>query len=194
MSRGGLLAPQNLLFLSLAAACTVIAIGGDGASAALRYDRTAVANGQLWRLLSGHLVHLGAAHLGLNLAGLALVAWLVGPRFGVLGWVWILAVSTVSVSSSLYLLHPEIVWYVGLSGILHGMLAAGLLPGIFRRDGESVLLALLLVAKLGWEAVAGPLPGSEASAGGPVVVEAHLYGAIGGALAALGWAGVRRSV
>lgn len=194
MSRKRLLASENLLFLSLAVVCIGIAIGGDGASAALRYDHPAIGAGQWWRLLSGHLVHLGAAHLGLNLAGLALVAWLVGPRFGVPGWVWILAVSAASVSSSLYLLHPEIVWYVGLSGILHGMLAAGLLPGIVSRDRESVVLALLLAAKLGWEAVAGPLPGSEASAGGPVIVEAHLYGAIGGALAAFVWAGARRSV
>jgi len=44
------------------------------------------------------------------------------------------------------------------------------------------LLLALIIGKLAWEQVAGALPGSESVAGGNVVVNAHLYGAIGGAI------------
>ena len=44
------------------------------------------------------------------------------------------------------------------------------------------ILLLLLVAKISWEQFSGPVPGSELTSGGPVVVDAHLYGALGGVL------------
>ena len=46
-------------------------------------------------------------------------------------------------------------------------------------------MLVIFAAKLGWEQLAGPLPFTGETAGGPVIVDAHLYGAVGGALAAL---------
>ena len=57
--------------------------------------------------------------------------------------------------------------------------------------GHVVGLGILgvLIAKLAWEQISGPLPGSAATAGVAVIVDAHLYGAAGGILALLpnGW-------
>ena len=47
------------------------------------------------------------------------------------------------------------------------------------------MLAVFVAGKLLWEQTVGPLPGSESSAGGTVIVNAHLYGAVGGVLGAL---------
>lgn len=47
---------------------------------------------------------------------------------------------------------------------------------------DAKLLLLIIIAKLTWEQIAGPLPGSEATAGGNVIVDAHLYGAVAGYL------------
>lgn len=189
--------PANALFLILGIASVSVAALGERMSSALRFERAAVADGELWRLLSAHLVHLSIGHLWLNLAGLALVAWLVGTVYGARAWAAILVASAVAVSVSLFLFHPQIQWYVGLSGVLHGLLAGGLLPGLARHDRESLILLGLLTAKLAWEAIFGPLPGSQESAGGPVLVESHLYGAAGGMLAAFAiamWARRERSV
>ena len=47
------------------------------------------------------------------------------------------------------------------------------------------ILHPLLVGKLFWEFMNGPLPGSEEMTGGRVVVDAHLYGAMAGFVSVL---------
>ena len=47
------------------------------------------------------------------------------------------------------------------------------------------VLLLGIGSKLIWEQLAGPIPFSESTSGGPVLVEAHLYGTIGGLLTQL---------
>ncbi|WP_405220556.1 rhombosortase [Lentisalinibacter sediminis] len=183
-------------FAVLACAALVAAATGDDGAAALRYSRAAVAGGEWWRLATGHLVHLGPGHLLLNLAGLALVGWVAGREYGATGWWVIAAISAATLVAALYLLHPGVAWYVGLSGVLHGLLAGGLVPALRRRDPAAVILAALLAGKLAWEAMAGPIPGAEQTAGGPVLVEAHRYGALGGVVAgfvASGWSRRRRT-
>ncbi len=169
------------------------ALGGEEARQLLRYERGAILQGEAWRLLTAHLVHLGPSHLLLNLAGLGLVQLLVGPYLPPRAWWAALLLAGLAVSGGLLLLDPGLRWYVGLSGALHGLLAAGALAALLAGGApwEGGLLLALLAAKLAWEQLAGPLPGSEAAAGGPVVVDAHLYGALGGLPAGL-WAGLSR--
>jgi rhomboid family GlyGly-CTERM serine protease len=154
-----------------------------GLANALAWDRDALAGGEAWRFLSGHFVHLGWSHLLLNVAGLALIAWVVGRTWDWLGWLVVSLVSVGVIGAGFWILNPELEWYVGLSGLLHGLLAAGLMIGLLQRETESVVLAILVAGKLAWEQLAGPLPGSEGASGGAVIVDAHLYGAIGGLLA-----------
>jgi rhomboid family GlyGly-CTERM serine protease len=171
-----------LLPLALALCVTLVALGGSVASDLLRYDRAALMQGQWWRLLSGHLVHLGWSHLALNLAGLALVWALVGDRLSTLRWLVVITASALGISVGLLAFHPELAWYVGLSGILHALLVAGSLAALRSGDGRAALLLILVWAKLIWEQLAGPLPGSVASAGGAVIVDAHFYGGLVGTL------------
>jgi uncharacterized membrane protein len=60
-----------------------------------------------------------------------------------------------------------------------------------RAVGLGVGLGLGLTLKLLWEVIYGPVPLTAASVGGAVVVAAHLYGAIAGALAGLAFGIVR---
>ena len=83
----------------------------------------------------------------------------------------------------LYMIDSGLIWYVGFSGTLHGLIIAGCLADLRFYPKSAALLLVLVTGKLIWEQVAGALPGSESVAGGSVIVNAHLYGAIGGALA-----------
>ncbi|MEX2496259.1 MAG: rhombosortase [Woeseia sp.] len=160
------------------------AVPGTAARALLRYDRENIASGEWWRLLTGHFAHLGLSHLLLNAAGLVLIWFLVGGSYGLRAWLFISAVSIAVIDLGFWYLDPRLEWYVGMSGMLHGILAAGLVQLLRQAPVESTLLAVAIAAKLVYEQIAGPLPGSESSAGGSVVVDAHLYGATGGLVAA----------
>ena len=168
----------------VAAVSVLIACGGEPVRLALRYERLAVlGHAQVWRLITGHFVHASPAHLLLNMAGLGLVAALFPRDYSIRQWLIVLAASIAAIDIGFVLFEPQLEWYVGLSGVLHGVLAAGAIAW-WRHESRSLALALttLLLGKLGWEQWRGALPFSGDMS---VIVDAHLYGAIGGAVAGL---------
>ncbi|HEY3488056.1 MAG TPA: rhombosortase [Gammaproteobacteria bacterium] len=155
---------------------------GLGWKESLQYQRQAVLEGEIWRLWTAHLVHLSWRHYWLNAAGLVLVWLLFGQLLAVAVWCRHFIVTGFCISAGFLLLNPELVWYVGLSGVLHAAFMIGLLAGARGQLRFTLLVLLIFVGKIIFEQISGPLPGSTRAAGGPVVVAAHLYGAIAGAL------------
>jgi hypothetical protein len=74
----------------------------------------------------------------------------------------------------------DIGYYVGFSGVLHGLFLYGALREIRLYPASGYVLVAVLLANLTSEFFNGALPGSEEMAGGRVLTEAHLLGAIGG--------------
>ncbi|HEX7080311.1 MAG TPA: rhombosortase [Gammaproteobacteria bacterium] len=176
--------------LVLAAAVLALGFGGDAAREALRYEREALQAGEVWRLLTGHLVHLGWGHVVMNLAALFLIASLIDDAFATADWIGAFAASALAIDGGLYFFAPEIDWYVGLSGVLHGLVAAGAVALLRSFPLLAWLLGAGLAVKLAYEQRFGPIPLSVETSGGAVIVAAHLYGAIGGFAFAL----LRRAV
>jgi rhomboid family GlyGly-CTERM serine protease len=158
------------------------AAAGQPLALALRYERGAISAGQWWRLVTAHWVHLGAWHALLDSVGLRLLWALYGPVLRARGTILALLASTVAVDAGLWFLQPALQWYEGISGLLHGLWAAGALLALWRRVPMAWMPAALLVGKLVHEALGGP---SVASDFMPVVTVAHLYGAAGGLAAGL---------
>jgi rhomboid family GlyGly-CTERM serine protease len=175
----------HALPLLLASLSTLFALIGEPATHWLRYDRLAILDGQWWRLLSGNIVHLGWPHLVLNLAGLFLVWLLFRHTLTTRRWILVTAASALAIGGGLLMFDPGLEWYVGLSGVLHGLFAAGLVTALFAGNRADWLLLIFFAAKIAWEQLVGTMPGTAEIAGGNVIVDAHLYGAIGGAVAAL---------
>ncbi len=171
----------------LVAAAALLALpglAGPVATGALRYERAAIAAGQWWRLVTCHLVHFDARHLALNLAGLGLLWWLYVADARPRDWLVVVLAAALAVGGGLYVLEPDIGWYLGLSGVLHGAWAAAAVFAWRRWPLEALVTGALLAAKLAAERIAGPLSGA-LDAALPVVVVAHLYGALGGLAAAV---------
>ncbi|MBE2216358.1 MAG: rhombosortase [Opitutaceae bacterium] len=87
-----------------------------GASAALQFDRTAIAHGSWWQLLSGHFTHWTPSHLGWDLAAFALLGTILERRSRA-GLVTTLAAGAIAISAAVWTLAPELATYRGLSGI-----------------------------------------------------------------------------
>ena len=183
--------------IAIALVTIVIALAGPEAQQGLRYERSGVFAGAVWRLFTAHFVHLGWGHLLMNMAALGLIWGLAWRTLPVSAWLAISLASLSSVSAGLLIFNPGLEWYVGLSGMLHGLFAAGIVaslaapahPGahgigaaLTTRIGHRFEIGLLLAlcGKVAWEQLYGPLPGSTEFAGGAVVVDAHFYGLMGG--------------
>jgi len=155
---------------------------GDSVGDVLRYDRGAIAAGGWWRLLTAHIVHLDLHHLILNELGLVLMWALFAEDFDVVEWCVIVCAGALAISSGLFWLSPRVAWYVGASGVLHSIMAAGCAKHFAQKSWDRWILAGCLGAKLAYEQLGGREPPL-------VVVDAHLYGALCGFVvgAALSW-------
>src|SRR5450631_4664444 len=124
---------------------------GDSVGLLLRYDRSAIAAGGWWRLLTAHIVHLDVHHLILNELGLILVWSLFAQDYDAVEWCTIVLSGALAISSGLWWLSPRVSWYVGASGVLHSVMAAGAAKHLAERSWDRLILVLGLGAKLAWE-------------------------------------------
>ena len=173
--------PRGLALLGCAVLLLLPLAGGEVGRELLRYDRAALAHGQWWRLVSAHVVHLDTRHALVNCLGLALLWTLFARDYSPARWLAIVVAAALAIDAGLWLCDSTVLWYVGSSGVLHGVMAAGVLARLRRGEPGGWPLAVLLLAKLAYEHWVGALP---LSGHGPVVVDAHLYGVMGAAAAA----------
>lgn len=166
----------GLVLLGGCALLLLLALGGEPARLLLRYDREALAAGQWWRLLTAHVIHLDVRHALLNELGLALMWGLFARDYSARQWGAVVLGSIAAIDAGLWVCDSTVLWYVGSSGVLHGVMAAGAVAHIRRRERDGVFLACALLGKLAYEHWVGALPLSATA----VVVSAHLYGVIGG--------------
>jgi len=161
--------------------CALQALGGP---AYWGYDRQAIEQGQVWRLLTGQLVHLNAAHLALNLLGLAAVMAVWGrelARAHTLSGIFL--GSALAVALGLWFGKTNLAWYAGASGALHGLFAAGVVLAASADRRLRAVAALGLLLKLVLEAHVNT--GTAGLIGAPVIHAAHQFGALGGLISAL---------
>jgi len=165
--------------LAVMALLLLLGLGGEAVRLALRYDADAIAAGQWWRLLTANFVHLGWWHLFLNEMGLLVLVLLCPERLS--PWVWArrLLLISLGMSCGLYFFVPGTHWYVGMSGVIHGLFVLGLGRQIVaERDLIAAGCLAYLVGKIGWEMISGVPVSDEAAIGGSVLVESHLYGSL----------------
>src|SRR5262249_40581548 len=129
-----------------------------GAAAWLQYDRVAISDGELWRVVTGHFVHWSGEHLFWDVLALGVLGWLCeqeAPR----RFLACLAVSAVAIPAILWFAEPRMAAYRGLSGLdsaLFAMLAGTIITESFvERDWTRLCLAGLVsigfAAKIGFE-------------------------------------------
>lgn len=187
------LSPQFSLGPLLIAILTVIAFYAEPASGQwLAYDRYAIEGMETWRIVTGNLVHTNGFHLLLNLAGLALLWILHGEHYRISRFLKVFIWCCFGTSAGIYLLSPDLIWYAGLSGALHGVFVWGACMDIRKGLSSGWLLLAGVAVKLGYEQFTGSSDGVAELINATVAVDAHLYGAISGILIFLLMIGLAR--
>jgi rhomboid family GlyGly-CTERM serine protease len=157
-------------------------------AAALEYRR-ALAGSEPWRLFTGHIVHLGLVHALLNCVALLLLGRLFAERLKPAGFFGILALAPVLISLLFLAALPELLWYRGLSGVLHALYFAGCVAWVAATAGRARWLPVAalvggtvkVLVEQPWD---GSFPVHEILKAS-VVPQAHLIGAIVGTAAGL---------
>ncbi len=160
-------------------------LGLDGA---LEWSRSALADGEGWRLLTGHLSHVHTAHLIGNVLALALLAALPlsgGGRF----W-WLVTAGCLLLTGAGLLLEPDpLATYRGLSGVSYGLWAAAACTRLRPALAVTCLAALAgipLAQLTGWLDVRALGNAAAGQATAFVHPSAHLWGLAAGCAAVLG--------
>jgi len=176
-------------------AVAVVLMPLETLSAWLEYDRSAVAGGQLWRIVTCQLTHCSWEHLFWDAAALAVIGWVLqrDHRRAMLACV---GLATLLIPLVVHFTMPEIATYRGLSGIdsaLFVLLAVTLLRES-RADGDRVWTAacgLLLAgfaAKTGFELATGSTLFVNAQQSGMLPVPlVHVVGGLLGVVCSVPW-------
>lgn len=135
-----------------------------------------------WRCWTAHWVHVGWIHYLLNMLALVCLAFIF-PRFKNRYLLILILFLPLAISLSFYFFYPDIQAYAGLSGVLHGLYVATALFYVqFSKERQFALLILgLVVMKLIGENIFTPTQ-TAALIGSPIITEAHVLGAIWGAV------------
>ena len=171
-----------LLVLVSTLVMLALALAGKDVRNALRYDRAAIDAGEIWRLVTCHLVHLNLNHALLNLTGFVLCNYFFDDLLRARQLVIWFVVSAPLVGLAFYGIDTDLRTYVGLSGILHGYFILCLLLGVRGQPVLHLIVLALVVGRLTWEQMPDyDVYYMKGIIDGRVYVNSHLYGAIVGA-------------
>lgn len=168
---------ETALIILIAA---VIYLFDPQASQLLAYYHTGIKQFELWRLISATFCHTNFNHLLMNAFGLIITLALFIDTFKVIKIYPIIIFNSLFIGAALFFFEPDVIWYVGLSGVLHGLFSYGVAADISNKDRWGYLLGAGFIIKILYEQIYGAQQSTIDLIGAPVLVNAHLYGAFSG--------------
>lgn len=175
------ISPIHYLFLSLSLVMIFIAATHDLGLESLSLYAAEVDKGEIWRILTANLVHFGWIHTAMNLLAFLLCCYAFFSKTSILNFLLLLLICFLFVGLGIYFFNPYYTPYAGLSGAIHGLIAAGIL---LTREYPRWLrwcVGILFAGKIIYENSSYfETTDLQNLIGAQVAVEAHLYGAIGG--------------
>jgi len=158
----------------------------------LQYDRSAIAQGEFWRLFTGHWIHWNSEHFLWDVIVFVSLGALC-ESYSRKAFLACLAASALFISIAVWSVLPQMLYYRGLSGIDAALYLMAVV--VFMRDkkindspGGIIYTALLLTAflvKVGYELATGDAIFVQSTEDFVPVPVAHMAGAATGALVML---------
>ena len=145
-----------------------------------------VLEGEIWRVVTGQILHTNFNHLLLNSAGILLVWALHGEYYLSKQYFKLLVTSLLLVGFSL-LVIADYYHYAGMSAVIHTLIVYGAVKDILRNDKTGWLILAGVSAKVIYENLYGASSSTMDLIDANVAVEAHLVGVIVGLILSVPW-------
>ncbi len=136
---------------------------------------------EYWRWLTCNFVHFGWAHAIMDAIGFALVSLAFFYFISIQRYLCLLLFCCLAVGTLISVLSPDILYYAGLSGAIHGLLVAGCFYATHFPVWKRLLVFIITTGKILQE----QLPGFDINPTNnfmpvSIAVDAHLIGAVAG--------------
>ena len=171
------LAPLIIVIVSF-----ILALTEPLSSDWLAYDRSQLGHFQWWRVITGHFLHTNITHLLLNTAGLTLLWALHGHYYKNHCYLIQFLVLCLGTSIGLYLFAEQMQWYVGLSGVLHGLFIIGAYFDIKNKFKTGWIMLVGVWLKVVHEQTYGASEEVAKLIAANVAIDAHLFGTVTGSV------------
>lgn len=176
-----IISPSLILSLSLILLMLCFSMAGTQVELLLEFNRDKILQGEYWRLITSNLVHYGFAHVAMNAAAFIIISFTLLRELSLKTYAMLLLICALAVNMGTLVFNPELSFYRGFSGALHGLIVAGLLFNSVRNRWLSYLGVILVFGKIIHEHQTD-FQANELQALLPVkvAVDSHLYGALAG--------------
>ncbi|MFT5226115.1 MAG: rhomboid family GlyGly-CTERM serine protease [Polaribacter sp.] len=141
-----------------------------------RFQQDWVQQAEFWRVISAHWIHFNWQHLLLNGLGLLLCVAIARPVWSIGRWIVYNLLLAIGISMLFTWLNPELVWYVGYSGVLFGVLLLAAIDLFKTERVIALLLGIGVCSKVALEQTSSLTVTTNDFIGVPVIIDAHLYG------------------
>jgi len=177
--QGGVRPPWSSFLLALAMSL-IYAFRGPMADGFV-FERAAIAGGEVWRLVTGHLVHADPVHLVANVGALFILGAILESvlRVGPPVYWSLVGLAMALIDLALWFWVPALDRYCGFSGVLNGFFIV-VVYALWRERGDSLLrwVAIGGLGKIALETWGGSALFPLSSL--PSVTEAHFAGFVAG--------------
>lgn len=116
----------------------------------------------------------------MNLLGLVIILCLFINAFKNKCLLPLILFNSLFIGLALFFFEQQVIWYVGFSGVLHGLFSYGAMHDMHQKDKWGYLLGVGVLAKVAYEQLFGAEQSTIDLIGAPVLVNAHLYGMLAG--------------
>jgi rhomboid family GlyGly-CTERM serine protease len=175
LAKQHVLGPFLLMFL-----CSVLFVLEPQSSDYLAFDRLQIQQFEWWRLISGNLLHTNINHLLLNLSAVFLLWALHGQYFNLKQYTLMFVILCFTTTLMIYIFTPNLQWYVGLSGVLHGVFLIGAYFDIKQGLKTGWWLLIGVILKVSHEQYFGASQEIADLINASVAIDAHLFGSLSG--------------